>query len=106
MFDGDSLPSQAVAEELFDTAVNMGVGTAVKFLQEALCLLDRSTEWFAIDGHVGPQTRRLLAAQLASRDGERRLLKAMNALQGARYLELARNSPSQERFLAGWLERT
>ena len=32
----DSLNSQKVAEELFDTAVNMGVSVAIKILQNAL----------------------------------------------------------------------
>lgn len=39
----DLITSQRVAEEIFDTAVNMGVGTAVKFAYEA-CGLPTSTK--------------------------------------------------------------
>ena len=39
----DLITSQRVAEEIFDTAVNMGVGTAVKFAYEA-CGLEPSTK--------------------------------------------------------------
>jgi len=40
-FMGDAITDQRVAEELFDTAVNMGVHRAVTFLQRALNLLNR-----------------------------------------------------------------
>lgn len=39
----DIITSQRIAEEIFDTAVNMGVGTAVKFAYEA-CGLEPSTK--------------------------------------------------------------
>ena len=32
----DEFKSQAIAEEMFDTGVNMGIGRAAKFLQECL----------------------------------------------------------------------
>lgn len=39
----DIIPSQRVANEIFDTAVNMGVGTAIKFAYEA-CGIKASTK--------------------------------------------------------------
>ncbi len=106
-FDGDSIPSQAVAEELFDTAVNMGVGRAVTFLQRALNALNRNGQsWpdISADGDMGPATRAALALCL-SRHDEKHLLRTMNVLQGAFYVELARRDPTQEAFLRGWLNR-
>ena len=37
------------------------------------------------------------------RNGEAVLLKAMEALQGARYIDLAECRPANEAFLYGWL---
>ena len=41
-FGGDQISFQPLAEELFDTSVNLGVGRAVKFLQIALNCLNRN----------------------------------------------------------------
>jgi lysozyme family protein len=106
-FDGDSIPSQALAEELFDTGVNMGVGRAVRFLQEALNLLNRNgSSWADIveDGDMGARTREALGACLARND-EKHLLRVMNVLQGAFYLALAKRDPSQEKYIRGWFAR-
>ena len=46
--------------------------------------------------------RRLLAVRGAA--GEGVLLKALNALQGARYIELAEGRAANESFLFGWLD--
>ncbi|MGG6496478.1 UNVERIFIED_CONTAM: hypothetical protein NY603_26520, partial [Bacteroidetes bacterium 56_B9] len=59
----------------------------------------------AIDGRIGPRTLAALAGIRARRGaaGERVLLKALEALQGARYLTLAERRPANEAFLYGWL---
>ena len=43
---GDSMPSQNIAEEMFDNAVNMGVSRAAKFLQTGLNVLNRKEKHF------------------------------------------------------------
>lgn len=98
----------AVAAELFDTGVNMGPGVATGFLQRALNALNRgATDYpdIALDSRLGPATRAALAGFLARRGaaGEGVLLKAMEALQGARYVTLAERRPANEAFLYGWL---
>ena len=45
-----------LALALFDTAVNMGVGTAVKLLQRAINDLLPQSKWVAVDGVLGKQT--------------------------------------------------
>lgn len=98
----------AVAAELFDTGVNMGPAVAVGFLQRALNALNRgATDYpdLAADGRVGPATLRALDAFLLTRSihGEEVLLKAIEALQGERYVALAERRPANEAFLYGWL---
>ncbi len=97
-----------IAAELFDTGVNMGPPAAVSFLQRALNALNRgATDYpdMPVDGRVGDTTLAGLAAFLARRgaEGERVLLKAIEALQGERYLALAERRPANEAFLYGWL---
>ena len=43
------------------------------------------------------------ARSSASAPGEAMLLKAIEALQGVRYLRLAESRPANEAFLYGWL---
>src|SRR3546814_19936588 len=81
-----------VAEELFDTGVNMGPAVAVGFLQRALNALNRNgRDWadLAVDRSIGPATLGALRALLRVRGqaGACVLVRAMNALQGARYID-------------------
>lgn len=106
---GDKLGDDALAQELFDTAVNMGVRRAVRFFQEALNLLNRNQknyEDLVVDGWLGAKSLAALGALLKSDRSARHLLKLLNALQAAHYIEIMRNDPSQERFARGWLNRT
>ncbi len=104
---GDRIPDQALADELFDTAVNMGVHRAVIFLQRALNLLNRNQRDFPDlleDGLFGPKTLFTLSRCLSRGDGPY-VLKLCNLLQGEHYLEVTERNPSQEKFLRGWLSR-
>jgi lysozyme family protein len=97
-----------IAAELFDTGVNMGPAVATGFLQRALNALNRGGRDYpdvATDGKVGPRTLAALDGFLAVRGkgGLTVLLKAIEALQGERYLRLAETRPANEAFLYGWL---
>lgn len=99
--------SPPVAEELFDSGVNLGTGVAACWLQRALnALNDRGTRWpdIAADGAIGNVTLFALRAFLIQRgaQGQTVLLRALNSLQGARYIELAEARPKDERFVYGW----
>lgn len=105
--DGDNLADQRLAEELFDTAVNLGAGRAVGFLQRSLNVLNRNETLFRDiqeDGSFGENTRRALKAFL-SQDSTETLLTCLNILQGMHYLDRLRERPDQERFARGWLAR-
>jgi len=97
-----------VAAELFDSAVNMGPAAATAFLQRALNALNRNQKDYPdlkVDRSIGAKTLGALRAFMALRGtaGEMVLLKAVETLQGERYLALAESRPANEAFLYGWL---
>ena len=100
--------SRPLAAELFDTGVNMGPAVAITFLQRALTALNRNAKDYpdlVPDGLAGTVTLSALDAFLKARgtSGETVLLRALEALQGERYLRLAERRPANEAFLYGWL---
>ena len=121
-FDEVAKRSARIAGELFDTGVNMGPAVAATFLQRALTALNRGGSDYpdlTPDGRIGPATLAALDTFLTTRgkavdgrphpiqpgtaDGETVLLRALEALQGERYLRLAERRPANEAFLYGWL---
>ena len=107
-FLGDQIPDQQVANELYDTGVNMGVRRAVRFLQHALNQLNRNQQNYkdlVVDGWLGQGTMKVLKQYLRLDRKSDLLLKMMNIQQGARYIEIMENDPTQERYARGWLKR-
>ena len=108
-FDAVAQRSGRIAAELFDTGVNMGPAVAATFLQRALTALNREGKDFTDlvpDGRIGPRTLAALDNFLevrGTRGGITVLLRALEALQGERYLRLAERRPANEAFLYGWL---
>ena len=107
-FDALAAVSPRIAAELFDSGVNMGPAVAITFLQRALTALNRSGRDYpdlVPDGRIGEATVESLRRFIAFRgkNGESVLLRALDALQGERYLRLAERRPANEAFLYGWL---
>ena len=108
-FDEIAKRAPKVAAELFDTGANMGPAVATTFLQRALTALNRNGSDYpdlVPDGRAGPQTLAALDGFLEARGkaaGQSVLLRALEALQGERYLRLAERRPANEAFLYGWL---
>ena len=108
-FDQVASRAPRVAGELFDTGVNMGPAVAATFLQRALTALNRNGGDYpdlVPDGRIGEHTLAALDVFLSARgrqSGETVLLRALEALQGERYLRLAERRPANEAFLYGWL---
>jgi len=103
-----SLRYPGLAYELFDTGVNMGPKVAVKFLQRSLNVLNRGHVDYPdvpVDGDLGELTLHALDGFRAKRgsDGGQVLLRLVDALQAARYVEIAEKDPSQEAFEYGWI---
>lgn len=105
----DKLP-RLTATEYFDTALNQGSGAAATHLQRALNVLNRQAKDYAdvlVDGDLGPATFAAVEGLVKARGdrGVRALWRYQNALQGARYVEIAERDPTQEVYELGWAER-
>lgn len=100
-----SLP---IALELFDTAVNTGLAVAGTFLQRSLNVFNRKQSDYPdikVDGLIGAITISTLKTYLTRRGapGERVMLRALNSLQGAFYIELSERREKDESFTFGWI---
>ena len=97
-----------LAAELFDTGVNMGTGVPGELLQRVLNVMNRQQRDYpdiGVDGRIGTMTIASLQAFLKVRGeaGEEVLIKACDALQGARYIGIAEGRETQEAFVLGWI---
>lgn len=97
-----------VAAELFDTGVNMGPAAAAGFLRRALNALNRNRADYADIAPGGAIDAMAIAAlkaflRVRGAGAETVLVKALDALQGERYIALAEQRPADEAFLYGWL---
>lgn len=88
---GDRLP-HAVAFLVFDAAVNMGVGMAAKSLQRAASV--------NADGIIGSRTLGMVSTLPVAY-----LCKVFTDLRIKHYCEIVEASPSQSRFICGWVNR-
>lgn len=100
--------SPMVAEELADTAVNMGIGKAAEFFQRSLNALNDGGAVYPdlkLDLSIGPATVRAFNKFMDNRQQQAVMimLRALNSLQGAFYIGLAERRMKDEKFLAGWL---
>ena len=99
----DEIPSYHIAAELFDTGVNMGIGVASRFLQQALNLMNRNQQNFPdliVDGVIGANT-----LNAYRKVDTKILLKVLNGLQFSRYVDIVTKNPSQEKYFNGWMQR-
>lgn len=98
----------AVGAELFDSGVNFGPARPSAWFQRALNGLNaRGTLYrdIAVDSNIGPGSLAAFKAYRAARGAEASsvMLKALNCLQGACYIELVEGRSANEDFLFGWL---
>jgi lysozyme family protein len=107
-FDKVYALSQPIAEEMFDTGVNMGTGLPGPWLQRVLNALNNHGKDYpnvGVDGRIGPATIGALRDFLSRRgaDGEKVILRALNCQQGVRYLDITEKREANEDFYYGWL---
>jgi len=95
----DSIHDQQIGNQLFDIAVNMGTGTASKFLQQGVNKVS-PTAALVVDGQVGPHT--IAAANSVSAHA---LHDAINDLRKAKYEAIIAHDPSQAQFRNSWFSR-
>ena len=98
------LLSERIAYEVVDTSVNMGPNRAGKFLQRSLNVLNNRGSSYpdlVVDGNIGPASISALSSYLNTRTDDI-LVKMLNCLQGAFYVELSERREKDERFIYGW----
>lgn len=106
-FDQVAALNEKIAEEMIDTGVNMGPKRAGEFLQRALNSFNeggRLGNDLLVDGDIGPGTLSTLKTFITWRgqSGVTALYRALNSLQGARYIEISEGNKSQRDFTLGW----
>ncbi len=91
---------QLIADEFFDTAVNMGRGSAIWCAQMAVNLVAEGDP-LKVDKKMGPNT----LEEINKWSGKywMALFKAMNGFQFARYVRIVEKYPDQEANIRGWL---
>ena len=109
MFDRIAMINEKVGAELIDTGVNMGPSVPSTFFQRWLNAFNFHGPYqdVFVDGRIGAVTVSAFAAFMNWRKeaGETAMLRALNSLQGARYLDLAERDPTQRQFTFGWMNR-
>lgn len=105
-FESVYLLSPLIAEEMFDTGVNMGTSIPGPWLQRLLNVFNDAKTDLVVDGAIGPATITALRLYLNKRgsDGEIVMVRGLNCLQGARYLELSEKREQNRAFIFGWLK--
>ena len=87
-----SINDQQIANQVFDTSVNMGAGRGAQFLQQAAGV--------TVDRIIGPQT--LATVNAANPET---LYNAFIALRKQFYQNIIANNPSQAQFQNSWFSR-
>lgn len=99
------LVDKKLAMVVFDTAVNMGVKTAVKMLQRAInseiTSFGLGHAPLAVDGITGPKTVKAARAM----NNRFPLYSAVLQRRVQRYEAIVRNKPRMVKFIRGWLNR-
>lgn len=103
---GDQIKNQAIANEVYDNAVNMGIATSIEYLQRTINILNRNQKIYPdikVDGKMGNKTLMALNVCIKS-NGTNRVLNVINAYQVSHYLNLMEKNPVNEKYV-GWFDR-
>ncbi len=103
---GDILPTQLIADELFECSINLGVPAASEILQRTINLLNRNARLYPdimVDRIIGTQPLAALNNSIAA-NGEKLLFNLLNFNQAKRYIEIMERDHTQEIFI-GWFTR-
>ena len=90
---GDDLTSQVIAENIFDTAVNMGVRTASRLVQTML-------EIQTADGIIGSASLGVINQQ-----NEKQFMAYFALVKIGYYASICNKDRTQSKFLLGWINR-
>jgi lysozyme family protein len=97
--------SQGLATEVFDTAVNCGVGTSGRIVQRVCNHLNGRGKDFPTDGRLTSDTVRWINFYTHEKGNRLRFYKLLNGYQLGRYIEIANKNPRMDKYLNSWLSR-
>jgi lysozyme family protein len=108
-WNGDAIASIsfAVANEIFESGVNVGYGKSARWFQRACNLLNYGQNLFpdlVVDGALGGKSRAALQV-LTERGEDTDVVKLLNLFQGRHYITLTERKKSQEDFIRGWVRQ-
>ena len=101
--------SKLLAKELFDTGVNTGSRTPIKWMQRLLNVFNNKGEYYPdieVDGYLGSATINAykgLCAKRGDSAAEKVLYNGLNSMQAVHYIELAESREKDETFVYGQL---
>jgi lysozyme family protein len=99
------LKSQGLATEIFDTAVNCGVGMSGRVVQRCCNHLNGRGKDFPVDGRITPETIAWINWYTTEKANRLRFYKLLNGYQLGRYLDIVDRNPRMDRYLSSWLSR-
>ena len=103
----DTITNGALAKEMMDIAVNMGLRRLNEFVQRICNVLNKQGAlWpdIPVDGLWGPKTQYAYDSAIKM-IGSPAFSHLLNILQGCYYIHILENNPSQEVFAWGWIKR-
>ncbi|MCZ7608905.1 MAG: hypothetical protein M5U17_01955 [Ignavibacterium sp.] len=105
---GDKISNQAIANEVYDNAVNMGVKKSVEYLQRTINILNRDQRKdmyldIKVDGSMGTKTIEALKVCI-KKNTANMVLNVLNGFQVKHYLTLMERNPINEKWI-GWFKR-
>lgn len=100
----------AIADKMFDIAINMGTSRAVTYLQEFLNAMNNQSKLYLdlkVDGAIGNITISTLTTYATMRkvEGLKRLLHYLIAAQTHHYINISLVREQNETFTYGWIGR-
>jgi len=90
---GDEIANQAIAETIFNFAVNTGPGVAIKLAQVIVGAVP--------DGGIGPKT-----VELLNQCTPQNFVASYALAKIGRYAAICNKDRTQSKFLLGWINRT
>lgn len=97
------LRSQALATEMLDTAVNCGTGTAANMLLRLVNVF--APAHYKLNGHVNSEQIEWINKYTRSKTNRTTFYKALNVLQGERYIIIMERNPRMRMYSNSWYSR-
>lgn len=97
------LESQALATEIFDTSVNCGVGTGANLLVHLVNIF--APAHYKLNGKVNAEQIEWINKFTRNKRNRTTFFKALNVLQGQRYLSIIERNPRMMQYSNSWFGR-